>query len=145
MGKLHDALKAAGYTDHALELLLVRLLFCLFADDTGIFPRQAFHELIAQRTGVDGADLGMWMAQVFQVLDTPTERRQRTLDEQLAELPYVNGKLFEEALPLAALNAQMRALLLEASTLDWSRISPAIFGSIFPSVMDAKEIGRAHV
>src|SRR3546814_4450337 len=92
MGKLHDALKAAGYTDHALELLLVRLLFCLFADDTGIFPRQAFHELIAQRTGVDGADLGMWMAQVFQVLDTPIERRQRTLDEQLAELPYVDRK-----------------------------------------------------
>src|SRR3546814_12951400 len=67
--------KAAGYTDHALELLLVRLLFCLFADDTGIFPRRAFHELIAQRTGVDGADLGMWLAQVFQVLDTPLDRR----------------------------------------------------------------------
>src|SRR3546814_5711284 len=80
----------------------------------------------------------MWMAQVFQVLDTPIERRQRTLDEQLAELPYVNGKLFEEALPLAAFNAQMRDLLLEASTLDWSRISPAIFGSMFQSVMDAK-------
>src|SRR3546814_1672270 len=80
----------------------------------------------------------MWMAQGFQVLDTPIERRQRTLDEQLAELPYVNGKLFEEALPLAAFNAQMRDLLLEASTLDWSRISPAIFGSMFQSVMDAK-------
>lgn len=138
MGKLHDALKAAGYEGHALEVLLVRLLFCLFADDTGIFPRQAFHELIAQRTGADGADLGMWMAQVFQVLDTPLERRQRTLDEQLAELPYVNGKLFGEALPLAAFNAQMRGLLLEASTLDWSRISPAIFGSMFQSVMDAR-------
>src|SRR3546814_19017936 len=80
----------------------------------------------------------MWMAQGFQVLDTPIERRQRTLDEQLAELPYVNGKLFEEALPLAAFNAQMRDLLLEASTLDWSRISPAIFGSMFQSVIDAK-------
>jgi hypothetical protein len=59
MGRLHDALKAAGYDGHALELLLVRLLFCLFADDTGIFPRQGFHDLIAQRTSEDGADLGM--------------------------------------------------------------------------------------
>ena len=138
MGKLHDALKAAGYDGHALELLLVRLLFCLFADDTGIFPRQAFHELIAQRTSVDGADLGLWVGRLFQVLDTPHDKRQKTLDEQLAELPYVNGKLFEEMLPLADFNATMRGLLLNASALDWSRISPAIFGSMFQSVMDSK-------
>ncbi len=138
MGRLHDALKAAGYDGHALELLLVRLLFCLFADDTGIFPRQSFHDLIAQRTSEDGADLGMWVGRIFQVLNTPPEKRQTTLDEQLAELPYVNGRLFEEILPLADFNAQMRGLLLDASTLDWSRISPAIFGSMFQSVMDAK-------
>ena len=138
MGRLHDALKAAGYDGHALELLLVRLLFCLFADDTGIFPRQGFHDLIAQRTSEDGADLGMWVGRIFQVLNTPQDRRQSTLDEQLTELPYVNGKLFEEILPLADFNAQMRALLLDASLLDWSRISPAIFGSMFQSVMDAR-------
>lgn len=138
MGKLHDALKAAGYDGHALELLLVRLLFCLFADDTGIFPRQAFHDLIDQRTSKDGADLGLWIGRLFQVLNTPPESRQKTLDEQLAELPYVNGKLFEEMLPLADFNSTMRGLLLDASTLDWSRISPAIFGSMFQSVMDAK-------
>jgi hypothetical protein len=138
MGRLHDALKASGYDGHALEVLLVRLLFCLFADDTGIFPRQSFHDLIAQRTSEDGADLGMWMGRIFQVLNTPPEKRQTTLDEQLAELPYVNGRLFEEMLPLADFNAQMRGLLLDASVLDWSRISPAIFGSMFQSVMDAK-------
>lgn len=138
MGKLHDALKAAGYEGHALELLLVRLLFCLFADDTGIFPRQAFHDLIVQRTSADGSDLGMWIGRLFQVLNTAPEKRQSTLDEQLAELPYVNGKLFDEMLPLADFNATMRGLLLDASTLDWSRISPAIFGSMFQSVMDAK-------
>ncbi len=138
MGRLHDALKAAGFDGHALELLLVRLLFCLFADDTGIFPRQSFHDLIAQRTSEDGSDLGMWIGRAFQVLNTAPEKRQTTLDEQLAELPYVNGKLFEELLPLADFNAPMRALLLDASTLDWSRISPAIFGSMFQSVMDAK-------
>jgi hypothetical protein len=138
MGKLHDALKAAGYAGHALEVLLVRLLFCLFAEDTGIFPRNAFAELVAQRTAADGADLGPWLAQLFQVLDTPAARRQKTLDAQLAEFPYVNGKLFAEALPLAAFDAKMRALLLDAAHLDWSRISPAIFGSMFQSVMDAR-------
>src|SRR5690606_35045512 len=138
MGRLYDALKAAGYDGHALEVLLVRLLFCLFADDTGIFPRHAFHDLIDQRTSEDGADLGGWLARLFQVLDTPPERRQTTLDEQLAELPYVNGRLFEERLPLADFNAAMRRQLLDASALDWSRISPAIFGSMFQSVMDAK-------
>lgn len=138
MGKLHDALNAAGYSGHALEVLLVRLLFCLFADDTGIFPRYAFHELISQRTSPDGSDLGMWLARVFQVLNTPVEKRQKNLDEQLTELPYVNGRLFEEMLPLADFNATMRNQLLEASALDWSRISPAIFGSMFQSVMDAK-------
>ena len=138
MGKLHDALKAAGFDGHALELLLVRLLFCLFADDTGIFPRQSFHDLISQRTSEDGADLGMWVGRIFQVLNTAPEKRQSTLDEQLAELPYVNGRLFEELLPLADFNTQMRGLLLDASALDWSRISPAIFGSMFQSVMDTK-------
>ena len=143
MGKLHDALKAAGYDGHALEVLLVRLLFCLFGDDTGIFPRHAFHELLAQRTAPDGADTGQWLAQLFQVLDTPPPRRQKTLDAQLAEFPYVNGRLFAEALPLAAFDAAMRKLLLDASALDWSRISPAIFGSMFQSVMDAR--ARRHL
>ncbi len=138
MGRLHDALKAAGYSGHALEVLLVRLLFCLFADDTGIFPRQAFDELIGQRTAPDGSDLGPWLAQLFQTLDTAPDRRQKTLDAQLAEFPYVNGRLFAEPLPLAAFDATMRQLLIEASALDWSRISPAIFGSMFQSVMDAK-------
>lgn len=138
MGALHDSLKAAGYDGHALEVLLVRLLFCLFADDTGIFAKQAFHELIDRRTSVDGSDLGPWLGQLFQTLNSAPESRQKTLDEQLAEFPYVNGRLFEEPLPLAAFNSSMRGLLLEASILDWSRISPAIFGSMFQSVMDAK-------
>jgi hypothetical protein len=138
MGRLHDALKASGYEGHALEVLLVRLLFCLFADDTGIFERNAFTELLKQRTGEDGADLGLWLTQLFQVLNTPRDRRQKNLDEQLAEFPYVNGRLFDEFLPIPAFDARMRATLLEATTLDWSRISPAIFGSMFQSVMDAK-------
>ncbi len=137
MGRLHDQIKAIGYDGHELEVYLVRLLFCLFAEDTSIFERRQFQDLIEQRTAEDGQDLGHWLADLFQALDTPMERRLKTLDEQLATFPYVNGRLFAERLPLAAFNTGMRHLLLEACALDWSRISPAIFGSLFQSVMNA--------
>ncbi|CDH46194.1 class I SAM-dependent DNA methyltransferase [Candidatus Contendibacter odensensis] len=136
LGRLHDGLKAAGYDGHPLEMLLVRLLFCLFAEDTAIFERQQFRDYLEARTGEDGADLGPQLAQLFQVLNTPPEQRFRTLDEQLAAFPHVNGRLFAEPLPLAAFNRVLRELLLDASALDWSRISPAIFGSLFQSILD---------
>ena len=139
MGKLHDALKASGYEGHALEVLLVRLLFCLFADDTGIFqPAQAMRQFVEERTSEDGSDLGPRLAQLFQVLNTPEDKRSRTLDEQLAAFPYVNGKLFEEQLPMADFSRAMREAFLDACALDWSAISPAIFGSLFQSIMDEK-------
>jgi hypothetical protein len=139
MGKLHDALKASGYTGHPLEVLLVRLLFCLFADDTGIFqPAQALRTFVEERTAVDGSDLGARLAQLFQVLNTPEDKRSKALDEQLAAFPYINGKLFEEALPMADFTSAMREALLDACALDWSAISPAIFGSLFQSIMDEK-------
>jgi hypothetical protein len=139
MGRLHDALKAAGYEGHPLEVLLVRLLFCLFAEDTGIFqPASAFRMWIEERTAPDGSDLGSQLAQLFQVLNTPEDRRAKTLDEQLAAFPYINGKLFEEMLPIASFNLTMREALLDCCALDWSGISPAIFGALFQSIMDAK-------
>ena len=139
MGRLHDALKASHYDGHPLEVLLVRLLFCLFADDTGIFqPAQAFRAFIEERTAPDGSDLGPRLAQLFQVLNTAQERRSPALDAQLASFPYINGKLFEESLPMADFTAAMREALLDACALDWSAISPAIFGSLFQSIMDAK-------
>ncbi|MDP1655891.1 MAG: class I SAM-dependent DNA methyltransferase [Hylemonella sp.] len=139
MGRLHDALKASGFDGHPLEVLLVRVLFCLFADDTGIFqPAQSFRSFIEERTATDGSDLGSRLAQLFQVLNTPAGKRSQALDEQLANFPYINGKLFEEALPLADFTAAMREALLDACALDWSAISPAIFGSLFQSIMDEK-------
>ncbi|MFS8084631.1 MAG: type IIL restriction-modification enzyme MmeI, partial [Acidobacteriota bacterium] len=137
MGRLHDLLKASGYTGHALELLLVRLLFCLFADDTGIFqPAQAFRAWLDERTAADGTDLGPQLAQLFQVLNQAEDQRPNTLDEQLRAFPWVNGKLFEEPLPLASFDAKMRNALLDCCTLDWGAISPAIFGALFQSIMD---------
>ncbi|MFA6972119.1 MAG: DNA methyltransferase [Gallionella sp.] len=139
MGRLHDALKAAGYQGHPLEVLLVRLLFCLFAEDTGIFqPASAFRSWIEERTTPDGSDLGPQLAQLFQTLNTPDNRRTKTLDEQIAAFPYVNGKLFDEMLPIADFDAAMREALLDCCALDWSSISPAIFGALFQSIMDAK-------
>ncbi len=140
MGKLHDALKEAGYTGHELERLLVRLLFCLFADDTGIFePRGIFDALIRDRTGEDGSDTGPWLSSLFDVLNTPEDRRQRTLDEDLKQFAYINGDLFAERLPIPAFNRAMRERLLEACEFSWDAISPAIFGALFQSVMNARE------
>lgn len=138
MGKLHDKLKAIGYSGHNLELYLVRLLFCLFADDTAIFERGIFLEWIEEKTKEDGSDLAANISQLFQVLNTPDDKRLTVLDEALAIFPYINGKLFEENLPIAAFDSKMRQLLLDCCALDWSKISPAIFGSLFQSVMDEK-------
>ncbi|WP_421803982.1 class I SAM-dependent DNA methyltransferase [Flagellimonas sp.] len=139
MGKLHDQLEESGYEGHPLEVFLVRLLFCLFADDTGIFEKDTFKEFIEIKTEEDGSDLGAWLAQYFQVLNTPINKRLKNLDEHLAAFPYVNGKLFEESLPIASFNSKMRQILLECGSLDWGKISPAIFGSMFQSVMNPEE------
>lgn len=139
MGKLHDQLKEIGYTGHPLELYLVRILFCLFAEDTTIFNKQQFQDFLEQRTSEDGSDLAARLQELFQVLNTPKESRFKNLDEQLAEFPYVNGKLFEELLPMASFDRKMRQALLNCCYMDWSKISPAIFGSMFQSVMNPKE------
>jgi N-6 DNA Methylase len=139
MGKLHDRLEDIGYTGHDLEVYLVRLLFCLFADDTGIFEKGIFWEYLDLHTKPDGSDLAMHIASIFHILNTPREKRLKNLDDNLAQFPYVNGKLFEEVLQPAAFDLKMREMLLEACALDWGKISPAIFGSMFQAVMNPKE------
>ena len=140
MGKLHDSLRDAGYPRHDLERFLVRIVFCLFADDTGIFePRDILLDFLETRTREDGIDLGPLLAQLFQVLNTPEGQRIATLDEDLARFPYVDGDLFADAIWIPAFDQEMRAQLLAACRFDWSSISPAIFGSLFQSVMDPAE------
>lgn len=139
MGKLHDRLEEIGYTGHPLEVYLVRILFLLFAEDTTIFNKQQFQEYLEQRTAEDGSDLASKLQELFQVLNTAKENRFKNLDEQLADFPYVNGKLFEENLPTASFDTKMRQALLNCCYIDWSKISPAIFGSMFQSVMNPKE------
>ena len=140
MGRLHDALEASGYGGHDLEVFLVRTVFCLFADDTGIFePRDIFLDLLETRTREDGSDLGGLLARLFQVLNTPVDRRQVKLDEDLARFPYVNGDLFSAKLNITDFDAALRAALIDACRFDWAAISPAIFGALFQSVMDSAE------
>ncbi len=139
MGDLHDALEAGGYSGHELERLLVRILFCLFAEDTGIFERNAFTLYLENHTHEDGSDLGAAISQLFDVLNKPVERRQSNLREELAQLPYVNGELFAEFLGFPAFNRDMRNRLIAATRFDWSQISPAVFGALFQAVMEPAE------
>ena len=136
MARLHDAMKAVGYTGHPLEVYLVRLLFCLFAEDAGIFNPGQFCDFVRLHTADDGHDLAQNLALLFQTLNT--KNRLANLDETLAQFEYINGGLFAETLPIAAFSAEMRKALLECGELDWSKISPAIFGAMFQGVMDDK-------
>ncbi len=139
MADLHDSIEEGNYTGAELERLLVRLLFCLFAEDTGIFETSQFELFIENHTMKDGTDLGAQLNQLFEVLNTPEDKRVTNLDEDLAEFPYINGKLFANPLHTAGFNTDMRNSLRAACRFDWSDISPAIFGSLFQGIMDDKE------
>jgi hypothetical protein len=139
MAGIHDALLAGGFAGHDLRVMLVRLLFCLFADDTGIFNQQDFKLFLTNRTAADGSDTGTKLARLFEVLNTPEDQRQAKLDEDIAAFPYVNGDLFAERISFADFDTNMRAQLLKAASFEWARISPAVFGSLFQGVMDSKE------
>ncbi len=138
MGKIHDSLQAINYTGDDLDTLLVRLVFCLFADDTGIFNKGLFRDFLEDNTNEDGADLAPKLQYLFEILDTPSN--QRIVDDSIySEFPYVNGSLFTKRLRTAVFNEEMRSILLECSNIDWGKISPAIFGSMFQSAMDSKK------
>ena len=140
--KLHHQLEADGYSGHKLQLLLVRLLFILFADDTGIWEKDQFFVLLQQRTSKDGRDLGRWLTELFEVLNTPDgqngtpDKRQASLDADLKAFPFINGKLFEEPIRTASFDNALREILLDASAFHWGSVSPAIFGALFEGVID---------
>ncbi|MCL2083014.1 MAG: N-6 DNA methylase [Oscillospiraceae bacterium] len=137
MAKLHDCLKSINYTGQELEQYLVRLLFCLFADDTSIFDKNIFHDLVAT-TKPDGSDLAQVLADLFERLNTPPEKRLK-IEDKLSAFPYVNGGLFADRLPIAAFDSNMRKILLDSSSFDWSFITPSIFGSMFQAAMSEEE------
>ena len=138
MAKLHDALKENGYSGHELEVYLVRLLFCLFADDTGVFEKSTFYNYL-QASSPDGSDLSGRLSMLFSILDTPDEHRMKNLPDELKRFRYINGNLFSERLAPPFFSAKMRSTLLECCDFDWTQISPAIFGAMFQGVMNPQE------
>jgi len=144
IAKLHDALLRANYTGRDLESFLTRLLFCLFADDTGIFGEDGQFRRLVAKTKEDGSDLGMAIAMLFQVLNTAHDKRQTNLDEALKAFEYVNGGLFAEQIAIPSFNFDLRTILVKCSELDWSGISPAIFGAMFQSVLESGATDTAH-
>jgi restriction-modification enzyme MmeI-like protein len=146
MSHLHKQLEESGYVGNDLERLLVRIMFALFADDTGIFERDIFLRYIENNTKEDGADLGSHLIHLFQTLDTPPDKRQKTLNEDLTEFPYVNGELFKDTIRTPSFNSTMRDSLLECCYFDWRKVSPALFGSLFQTVMlpEEQRQGGAH-
>ena len=139
LANVHDRLAEHGYPAHDLREWMTRILFILFADDTGIWDRAAFHTYIALHTKQDGSDLGPTIALIFEVLNTPPADRQSNLDEDLASLTYVNGDLFADTLRIPVCDKDTRDALLWASVFNWASISPAVFGSLFQNVMEPAE------
>jgi type I restriction-modification system DNA methylase subunit len=137
VSRLHETLLRAGFKGRNLEVFLTRLLFCFFADDTGIFGENQIFRRYVEKTKIDGSDTGGRLATLFDVLDTPENERQSNLDEALAKFAYINGSLFSERTRIPAFSGEMRGQLIKCAALDWSGISPAIFGSMFQGVLEA--------
>ena len=136
MALLHDELKEHGYDGLDLEIYLVRLLFCLFASDTSIFSKGNFYDYIVN-SKEDGSDLSHRLSDLFNVLNMTEEAKakRKLLSEELKQFRFINGRFFNDRLPLADFNAKMRKLLWECRSFDWSTISPAIFGAMFQGAM----------
>ena len=152
MGKLYDVIRAQNHYEkedlHDLNVFLTRLLFCFFAEDTGIFPvKGQLTNAIESLTQADGSDMASFFERLFWILDCEEGRAARRLETpKLAAFPYVNGGLFREKIRIPEFNTKARNILLECGRLEWNEISPVIFGSMFQAVMDPearRELG-AH-
>jgi hypothetical protein len=124
------------------SVLLTRLLFLMFGDDSGLWEKDLFTEFIADRTAMDGSDLGGQLTALFEVLNTPEARRSPRTDELMARFPYANGAIFADRPPVPFFDAAMREALLDACRFDWTKISPAVFGSLFQAIK-SKALRRA--
>ncbi|WP_230260805.1 DNA methyltransferase [Micrococcus luteus] len=141
MADLYVELEGSGYDEHEASVFLVRTLFALFADDSGLWERDLFLEFIQTRTAEDGSDLGAQLTALFQVLNRPVNKRMAGTDELMLRFPYVNGSVFGEPVSIPYFTASMRQKLIAACHFNWGGISPAIFGSLFQAVK-SKEARR---
>lgn len=148
MGRLFDFIKRYNEFDtkddiHALNIFLTRLLFCFFAEDTGIFDKDSFCQTLQATTQADGSDTNTFLHDLFEVLDLPMDSPQRAdKPSHLTKFPYVNGELFREQYWIPEFNARTRRILLDCARMNWAEINPDIFGSMFQAVIDTQQRGN---
>ena len=141
LAKLHDEIRAYNEYNsdddlHDLNIFITRLLFCFFAEDTGIFAENLFTNFIKQFTKEDGSDLGEMLGQAFQVMNVPNKERSEELTKEINQFPYVNGGLFASDIPIPKMGYKARKIIIECGELDWKDINPDIFGSMIQAVVN---------
>lgn len=146
MGRLFDHIRKLNEFNtaddlHALNIFLTRLLFCFYAEDTGIFDPNQFYDVIDRTTNIDGSDVDSVLYELFEVLDLPESRERHAKPTHISAFPYVNGSLFEYPFAIPEFDARTRRILLECARLSWAEINPDIFGSMFQAVIDPKQRG----
>lgn len=141
VAKLHQAFIEDGVNADDLALFLTRLIFCFFADDTGIFGKKHLLQQLLERQAMpDGSNLHQVLATLFDTLNT--KQRSSRLPQDYAEFAYVNGDLFAANVPIPYFDSRLYDLVMACNELDWSEISPAIFGSMFQSVLDVSDTDK---
>ena len=150
VGKIYEAL-LKQYDDNSpealrwLNILCVRIVFCLYAEDAGVFTHDQFHDFLVS---YEAKDLRRALRDLFEVLNTPTDKRSKYLQEELKAFPYTNGGLFEEDIEIPQFTEELKQTLLQNASLDfdWSEISPTIFGAVFESTLnpETRRSGGMH-
>lgn len=150
VGQIYEAL-LKQYDDNSpealrwLNILCVRIVFCLYAEDAGVFTHDQFHDFLVI---YETKDLRRALRDLFEVLNTPKEKRSKYLQEELAAFPYTNGGLFEEEIEIPQFTEELKQTLLQNASLDfdWSEISPTIFGAVFESTLnpETRRSGGMH-
>ena len=150
VGRIYDAL-LAQYDDNSsealrwLNILCVRIVFCLYAEDAGVFAHDQFHDYLARYDAMDWRNA---LIRLFEVLNTPVDKRSRYLMDDLKAFPYTNGGLFAETIEIPPFTERLRNTLLQNASLDfdWSEISPTIFGAVFESTLnpETRRSGGMH-
>ena len=150
VGVMYDAL-LKQYGDNSpetlrwLNILCVRLVFCLYAEDAGVFTRDQFHDYLVH---YEADDIRNALIRLFEVLNTPLDKRSKYLKDDLKAFPYTNGGLFEGEIEIPQFTDELKHILLQNASLDfdWSEISPTIFGAVFESTLnpDTRRSGGMH-
>ena len=150
VGKIYEALlkQCDDNSPEALRwlnILCVRIVFCLYAEDAGVFTHDQFHDFLVS---YEAKDLRRALRDLFEVLNTPTDKRSKYLQEELKAFPYTNGGLFEEDIEIPQFTEELKQTLLQNASLDfdWSEISPTIFGAVFESTLnpETRRSGGMH-